>query len=89
MLCFVFCAPTDDQKTVSYKFSGSFEPAEMYITIFFELIHLSESRPLIPHYLGELMAFQVKQTFHPTLDSMWVTAGHGMLSIMAVGATCL
>ncbi len=51
--------------------------------IFFELIHLSESRPLIPHYLGELMAFQVKQTFYPTLHSMWVTA---MLSIMALGA---
>jgi hypothetical protein len=30
---------------------------------FFELIHLSESRPLIPHYLSELMAFQVKRTF--------------------------
>ncbi len=50
---------------------------------FFGLIHLSESCPLIPHYLGELMAFQVKQTVHPTLHSMWVTA---MLSIMALGA---
>ncbi len=45
-----------------------------------DTVPLSESRPLIPHYLGELMAFQVKWTFNPTLHSMWVTA---MLSIMA------
>ncbi len=52
---------------------------------FFELIPLSESLPLIPHYLGELMAFQVKQTFYPTLHSMLVTAML-LLSIMALGA---
>ena len=49
----------------------------------FTLVHLSESRPLIPHYLGELMAFQVKRAFYRTLHSMWVTT---MLSIMALGA---
>jgi hypothetical protein len=37
----------------------------------------------MPHYLGELMAFQIKQTFFPILLSMWVTA---MLTIMSLGA---
>ena len=41
------------------------------------------SRPLMPHYLGELMAFQVKQISFPILLSMWVTA---MLTIMSLGA---
>ena len=41
------------------------------------------SRPLMPHYLGELMAFQVKQTSFLILLSMWVTA---MLTIMSLGA---
>jgi hypothetical protein len=37
----------------------------------------------MPHYLGELMAFQVKQTFFPILLSMWFTA---MLTFMSLGA---
>jgi hypothetical protein len=37
----------------------------------------------MPHYLGELMAFQVKQTSFPILLSMGVTA---MLTIMSLGA---
>jgi len=37
----------------------------------------------MPHYLGELMAFQVKQTSFLILLSMWVTA---MLTIMSLGA---
>jgi hypothetical protein len=39
----------------------------------------------MPHYLGELMAFQVKQTSFPILLSMWVMA---MLTIiiMSLGA---
>jgi hypothetical protein len=39
----------------------------------------------MPHYLGELMAFQVKRTSFPILlsMSMWVTA---MLTIMSLGA---
>jgi hypothetical protein len=37
----------------------------------------------MPHYLGELMAFQAKQTSFPILLSMWVTA---MLAIMSLGA---
>jgi hypothetical protein len=41
------------------------------------------SRPLMPHYLGELMAFQVERTSFPILLSMWVTA---MLTIMSLGA---
>jgi hypothetical protein len=36
--------------------------------------YLFQRPTLIPHYLGELMAFQVKQAFHPTLHSMCVTA---------------
>ena len=32
------------------------------------------SHPLIPHYLGELMAFQVKRTSFPIPLSIWVTA---------------
>jgi hypothetical protein len=38
----------------------------------------------MPHYLGELMAFQVKQTFFPILLSMWVTAM--LTTIMSLGA---
>ena len=41
------------------------------------------SHPLMPHYLGKLMAFQVKRTSFPILLSMWVTA---MLTIMSLGA---
>jgi hypothetical protein len=37
----------------------------------------------MPHYLGELMAFQVKQTSFLILLSMWVTV---MLTIMSLGA---
>jgi hypothetical protein len=37
----------------------------------------------MPHYLGELMAFQVKQTSFPILLSIWVTA---MLTFMSLGA---
>jgi hypothetical protein len=37
----------------------------------------------MPHYLGELMAFQVKRTSFPILLSMRVTA---MLTIMSLGA---
>jgi hypothetical protein len=37
----------------------------------------------MPHYLGELMAFQVERTSFPILLSMWVTA---MLTIMSLGA---
>jgi hypothetical protein len=36
-------------------------------------------RPLIPHYLGELIAFQVKRTLYPILLSMWVMS---MLTII-------
>jgi hypothetical protein len=37
----------------------------------------------MPHYLGELMAFQVKRASFLILLSMWVTA---MLTIMSLGA---
>jgi hypothetical protein len=37
----------------------------------------------MPHYLGELMALQVKRTSFSILLSMWVTA---MLTIMSLGA---
>jgi hypothetical protein len=37
----------------------------------------------MPHYLDELMAFQVKRTSFPIILSMWVTA---MLTIMTLGA---
>jgi len=37
----------------------------------------------MPHYLGDLMAFQVKRTHHRTLLSMWVTA---MLTFMSLCA---
>jgi hypothetical protein len=37
----------------------------------------------MPHYLGELMAIQVKQTSFLILLSMWVTV---MLTIMSLGA---
>ena len=43
----------------------------------------SHPLPLMPHYLDELMAFQVKRTSFPIILSMWVTA---MLTIMTLGA---
>ena len=37
--------------------------------------------PLMPHYLDELMTFQVKHIFLPTLLSMWVSAMLTFLSL--------
>jgi hypothetical protein len=37
----------------------------------------------MPHYLGELMAFQVKRTSFQILLSVWVTV---MLTIISLGA---
>jgi hypothetical protein len=37
----------------------------------------------MPHYLGELMGFQVKRTSFPILLSMWVTAMLTILSLCA------
>jgi hypothetical protein len=65
----------------TYEFTWSFEPAKM-LQLFWSR-YLSRVPPIDAHYLGELMAFQVKQTSFPILLSMGVTA---MLTIMSLGA---
>ena len=65
-----------------YGLPGLLSPLKCYN--FFGVDYLSR---VMPHYLGELMAFQVKRTSFLILLSMWVTAMLTIMSFISEGET--